>query len=366
MKSGQNLPHIVLNTPPETSLYTSTSTGGSKKTGPTRDRFSHGSLLKTQLDGAWKQSESEQATSHITRSGVYLEFRSDPGFNLELQSLEDVRKGVRLLNVRKQPHPTITELSLPTATTEEDSVYATVYVPNAEKKFFLNKIEKYLNKDTKNGKPCNAPLIESIADIRKALLIESFWSDDKKLIPQDTPEWIEVWLSTDQTDEIKIFEQLLTSLEIQSRSGFLRFPERSVKVIFADSAKLSEITKKSDLIAEYRRAKSTAAFWLNSNNSEQTEWIKNLLGRINVDEDTNSSVCILDTGINYGHPLLSPILKEEDCLAVDSEWGVHDHDKHGTLMAGLAAYGNLHHALETRDKVDLNHRIGVRKNTPTQ
>ncbi|WP_428776702.1 hypothetical protein, partial [Vibrio sp.] len=30
---------------------------------------------------------------------------------------------------------------------------------------------------------------------------------------------------------------------------------------------------------------------------------------------------------------------DEDCQAVDPAWGAHDHDRHGTLMAGTALYG---------------------------
>ena len=97
----------------------------------------------------------------------------------------------------------------------------------------------------------------------------------------------------------------------------------------------------SDDIAEYRLAKETSAFWMEMNNTEQTEWVKNLLDRVQVDSSSNVSVCILDTGANNGHPLLAPVLTDEDCQTVKAEWGTHDHDKHGTLMAGLATYGDL-------------------------
>lgn len=49
----------------------------------------------------------------------------------------------------------------------------------------------------------------------------------------------------------------------------------------------------------------------------------------------------LDTGVSNGHPLIEPVLNTEDCQSVNPEWGSHDHDKHGTLMAGLSAYGSL-------------------------
>jgi len=66
-------------------------------------------------------------------------------------------------------------------------------------------------------------------------------------------------------------------------------------------------------------------------------------------------VCILDTGINYGHPLIQPFLSVEDCQSVDPAWGAHDHDRHGTLMAGTALYGDLTPLLEGSDSFSVTH-----------
>jgi len=66
-------------------------------------------------------------------------------------------------------------------------------------------------------------------------------------------------------------------------------------------------------------------------------------------------VCILDTGINNGNPLIKPFLSGEDCQSVDPSWGTHDHDRHGTLMAGTALYGDLTPLLESSDSVPVPH-----------
>jgi len=104
---------------------------------------------------------------------------------------------------------------------------------------------------------------------------------------------------------------------------------------------LKGLTAVSDDIAEYRRVKDTAAFWLQMENREQAEWVRDLLERIQVESDSRVAVCILDTGVNNGHPLLQPVLKDNDCLTVNPVWGIDDHDGHGTLMAGIVAYGDL-------------------------
>ena len=78
------------------------------------------------------------------------------------------------------------------------------------------KIDDYLTHNTASGKPRNQPLIDSISDLRKALLIDSFWSDKKELIPGNAPDWVEVWLSSDSDDAIAEFERLLFQNEIAS------------------------------------------------------------------------------------------------------------------------------------------------------
>ena len=68
-------------------------------------------------------------------------------------------------------------------------------------------------------------------------------------------------------------------------------------------------------------------------------------------------VCVLDTGINRGHPLLSHALAAEDLHSVEPGWGTDDIDGHGTEMAGLALFGDLGAALESAWPVVIDHRI---------
>jgi len=347
------LPHIILNDPPETSLYTTTSLARGGKTRPSRDRIPHGQYLQGQFNLAWQQAEEEQhAVSHSTRSGIYLEFKSDPDSELNLKSLENLPKRIRLLNVREEVETGGDEGA------EKIVMLATIFVPHAEKNFFLEKLEKYLDENTSKGKPRNAELVDRISAIRKAIL-DSFWCDMAELLPADDPEWVEVWLSGDKEEVILDFEGLLSELEIHFRAGYIKFPERAVKVVFANRSQLEELTDLSDHIAEYRKAKSTAAYWTELTNRDQADWVENLLGRCSVDGETRSSVCILDEGVNNGHPLLQPVLSDDDCQAVDQSWGSEDHNQHGhgTSMAGLAAYGDLAGALESTEQIELTHRL---------
>lgn len=350
--------HIFLRGPSNRNAFTSTVGGRDQKNIPHRDRQAHYTYISGRLEEAWRESKHEQAAAHVTRSGVYIEFRSDPDSDLITKRLENLRpkkNRIRLLNVRTVEKP---ELDPETGIIENvKTTYATVYVPHEQKNYFLKKLQQYAEEETEKGNPRHDDFIRSIADIRKALLVESFWQDTPSLIPQDEAKWCEVWLRNETEDVVARFESLLVEHQIQARSGTVKFPERAVKVVLADREQLAQLTTLSDDIAEYRLAKQTAAFWTEMENREQAEWVVDLQSRLRVDEGSDVSVCILDTGVNNGHPLLSPILDDGDCQAVMSRWGTHDHDGHGTLMAGVAAYGDLKACLESMDTVSLGHQL---------
>ncbi len=350
---SERLPHIVLTDFFESSSYTSTSSVVLDKTPAYRNRMTHGQYLQRKFDQAWSESEQERVVAHSARDGVYLEFISDPDAELVTKSLEEMRsKQVRLLNIRE------VKSFIENCNGEKEELvttYATVYVGDAQKKYFAKKIEDYLTKSSPSGNPCNQLLINSIAEIRKALLVDSFWVDSPGLVPDSDSEWVEVWLSSDSDKVVSTFDVLLAELQIEARKGFIRFPERIVKVIYANHSQLEMLSLYSDHIAEYRRAKSTAAFYMEMDNAEQSSWVAELLGRTSFAESSMSAVCILDTGVNNGHPLIKPVLSDDDCQAVDGAWGTGDHHRHGTLMAGVSAYGDLGKILSADGLVQVSH-----------
>ncbi|MGH7635363.1 MAG: S8 family peptidase, partial [Gemmatimonadaceae bacterium] len=75
-------------------------------------------------------------------------------------------------------------------------------------------------------------------------------------------------------------------------------------------------------------------------------------------------MCVLDTGVNRGHPLLEHALAPADLHAVDPGWGTNDHEGHGTEMAGLALLGELGAAFATVGPVRVRHRLESVKLVP--
>jgi hypothetical protein len=197
-------------------------------------------------------------------------------------------------------------------------------------------------------------------------VLESFWQDARELLPGDDSQWVEVWLSTDQNPVIERFGELLRQQNIEQAEGVLKFPERSVRVIYANHAQLEFLIEASDDIAEFRLAKEVASVLIQTENRQQLERVQDLLARTQFDGNGDVAVTILDSGINNGHLLIQPVLANDDLHTVKPEWGTEDHGGHGTLMAGTVAYGDLLAALNSRSSIRISHRLESAKILPPQ
>ncbi len=327
---------------------------------PLRDRVAHADQLIARFDAAWNASQNIQATSYATRKGVYLEFECAAGYDVKVQSLEYLPADIRLLNVRTRSEEG-REIQL-----------ATVYVPKEKSRHFLKKIEAYRDKNTVSldpakVKPRNQLLVTSIEDIRVAVL-KSFWTDDETKIPQREPRWVEVWLSSDSPKDITKFRTVVSGLGIHERetSSVLIFPERSVLLLNANQEQLLRLLLVSDQLAELRAARETCSYFYEVDNQEQAEWVEDLMKRVTFDDPSNVSVCILDNGINSGHPMISPVLSTDDLHTVKAEWGKEDHHRfgHGTSMAGISIFGDVQEAVDSNTTINVRHRLESAKILP--
>ena len=323
---------------------------------PARNRVAHSQKLLNQFDAIWQAKEQLQrqrgAEQIATREGTYISFTSAADHDLITKSLEDLRKGIRLLNIKEIP-----------VGENQTQIRATVYVPNGKEGHFISKIQKYQQEETAKGEPKNAPLVNSIEDVSIALL-EGLWTDNPQLIPEENTKWCEAWLNvnTKENQEQEQIAQFLTTLEnigIAYKHNSIIFPERAVLLVNANRAQLIELMLQSDLLAEFRAGQEPAGFWVNESNVEQQNWVNDLLGRIEL-VDSNVKVCLLDSGVNNGHQLLQPLIDDANTLTVDNVWGTDDHESgagHGTLMAGVAAYGKMEQVLVSQNQVPLTHRL---------
>ncbi|VFB18970.1 peptidase S8 and S53 subtilisin kexin sedolisin [Pseudomonas fragi] len=147
-------------------------------------------------------------------------------------------------------------------------------------------------------------------------------------------------------------------LSIRVLDGALRFPERTILLIQSSKAQLQSSVLALNCIAELRRAKETADFFDSFTPAEQHQWAEELLERTTFAAPENAPhVCIIDTGVNHGHPLLAPALTILDLHTIEPDWGIDDRNGHGTNMAGLALYGDLSNTLRSADPLVIGHRL---------
>ncbi len=238
--------------------------------------------------------------------------------------------------------------------------FATVFVPEGKLHILTNKISDYLEKLTPKGKFKNKDLVESISEIHRAAL-EALWTDDPDALPAGEQDaiWWEIWLRAgdDPQGTVDFFKTHAENLGMRVDPEIIRFPDRIVVSAWGTKAHLSRSVRLLKSIAELRRAKDTADFFTRMDAIEQREWMRALLGSVTPPPSECPLVCILDTGINRGHPMLQMFLPVDNLHAYDPAWNVDDRAGHGTEIAGLALYGDLSEALARNEPVQVTHQL---------
>jgi len=319
---------------------------------PEQDRHSHGAALLGQIAALKPVLETARRAQEDVGFeggfGLQMEFGSFPDIALAFESLARENQGIELLNVRH----------------DEQRTYATVFVPDGKLGHFENLIRDYLDEkmDRRGRAHDHKALINTIQQIRAASL-RALWTDDSREFPATDDEtfWWEVWLPirSDRSATVTNFHRLAVSLGFQVAPGILEFPERTVLLVRTSAQVMHRSMMILNSIAELRRAKETAEFFDALSPEQQLAWMGELLGRCRfpTDGDSVPYICLLDTGVNNGHPLIAPTLADSDLHTVEPAWGTDDIGGHGTAMAGLALAGDLTDALASDVPIEIGHRL---------
>ena len=318
---------------------------------PARDRALHAQHLTQQLQTVEAAAASLHPGQPSDTYSIAVEFGSDPNFKLWLDSLENRNAGIEIANVAK------------------DGSAATVHVPPGKLSFFIDRIDQYTSQDTKRGKPKNAKLVNSIASIRLAV-VQSFWTDEPTLFPQNEQAiWWEVWLRCPPGEQgnqiIEAFKQEAAQT-IQVDDRVVRFEERAVLLAWCTPQAWARLPNLMDSLAELRKAKEPVGPYVELTPPEQAAWVQELLSRITPPPDESPAVCILDTGVDWGHPLLAAGMNQASAFTVNPNWLTNDHHGHGTEVAGLSLYGCLTKVFPTTATVALTHCLESVKILPPQ
>jgi len=359
-QSEQKKRHIILDGLAQTERFIRPRLKIKQPTIPERDRRRHGTALLSQIAALRPEMETARKTQAEVGLeggfGLQVEFESFPDIELAFGSLSRENQGIELFNVRH----------------DEQKTYATVFVPDGKLGHFEKLIHDYLieKRDRRERSRDHKALVNTIQQIRTASL-RALWTDDPKVFPATDDEtfWWEVWLPVraDRVTTAANFHRVAESLGFQVAKGVVAFPERTVLLVRTSALMMRRSIMMLNSIAELRRAKETADFFDSLPREEQPAWMEELLNRCSFSQagDPVPYVCLLDTGVNNGHPLIAPALTDTDLHTVEPGWGMDDTEGHGTAMAGLALVGNLTEALASDVPIEMGHRLESVKLLPT-
>lgn len=331
---------------------------------PDRDRKQHGESLLAQLQIIGQESqrlEQARAAAGIEeRLGIALAVEISPAGILDAgKKLEWKREGIEVLNV----------VDL------DGSSLVTVYVPEGKLSAFERRVKEYLQVDRaprKEGdepKPAHISLINCITNFRRAVFQE-MWTDELDPPAPEQESVFQIWLrrSGKAASEVHInFRQSASRFGIAIEPGYLSFPGRVVVAVRTTRRALEEAVDLLDVIAEIRGTRISAEFFLSGLRPfEQAQWVRDLADRTSPPSPASATpfITLMDTGVNRAHPLIAPLLSEEDMHTVLDHWGKGDHDGHGTEMAGLALHGDLRNLLAQSTPNEVPHRLESVKTMP--
>jgi hypothetical protein len=149
---------------------------------PERNRAVHAQSLIAALNQALIGANANaQARADAAAGGFYLQFELSQRSEEFFQNLEDRRRGIELVSVKR-------------GIEENAPTIVTVFVPEGAAGFFLRKLEAYRDKVTRNGRARFQNLVNRIDNIALAAIRPFVTDEEDRLPPDDEPIWWEVWL----------------------------------------------------------------------------------------------------------------------------------------------------------------------------
>ncbi|MCD8208846.1 MAG: S8 family peptidase [Bacteroidales bacterium] len=311
-----------------------------------KDRGEQASKVNRMYEEAmWYAIESRKALNidnQYKASGNYIEMKVNEGC-INIESL-NTRGGAKLMNIKSGGDDTIT---------------ATLFLPNKNAGWLRTKLAKYRNPEKDNKRkqrPANGRLINSIETIDPSSVLNLFTipsdKDKYEKYPDDYTVRCELWIDNNDEDfnQTEVFGRL-DALQIEHSKQCCRFEGVVVVLIKGAKSKLNNLVFSIDNLSELRLFKE-ASVLLSQGLTEQKDWVELIEGGTEFQE-AKARVGIIDSGVNNKHPLLNRALPDARCYNATLA-GLSDKRDHGTLLAGLALYGDLTDVIYNKGKTVVN------------
>ncbi len=350
-------PHLEFSGQATAAPYTHPQAGGrSDFPKPPRSRRDHAEYLLAQIAGAKQEftdiARRQQIEQELREYGLILNLESEPSFPLKFESLDRARppygrETIVLLNVRvryDEQHRKIT--------------CASIFVPFGKLHELESWVVGYRDRLSRWGRPSNEDLIANIRHIGLAA-IEELWTDSAQIPSPGVNAWWEVWIRRGGFDWETQFLGEVERLGLTMPERRIVLPEHIVRLVYATREQLESSLRLLNTLAEIRRPRPCSSPVLEMSREEQSELVNDAKSRLTPPGESAPSVCILDRGVNRGHPLLEDLLASNHMFTIDPASGTADHSvlPHGTQMAGIAGYGDLLELLSSTTEWRQSHRL---------
>lgn len=315
---------------------------------PVEDRTAHARRLRQELTdaiGYLPEFKTEQARFGIPQGSRGMPVAVEGRGNEEL-SIGDLKlesRGLQLLNVQR-------------ASGDGDADLAVFFVSSNSAKSLLKALDKYEAYDEGDERrPQRFWLFESASDFRVAT-VEDLWTDPADRLPrlQDGRADWEVWI---RKPALGSFLNVAARLGTPTQSGITEFVEMAVVNVTATREEVASLVRASAAVVELRGASSFTSNYRQLDPEERSAEVEALAERLAAAAADAPSTAILDSGVHFANPLLASSIDEADCHAIRPTWDVNDHDDHGTLVAGVALFGDLETIAEGSGPISLSTRL---------
>ncbi|WP_257159720.1 S8 family peptidase [Corynebacterium cystitidis] len=363
-EQNSNLDHIYVHGRAESKDFRAR--GGGKPQIKDVDRRAHGERLRSAAEESFQafDERKDAAVLHsleLQATGTTIVVRgASAEYPLKLESLS------RMGGKNSQPKWLLLSVR---GSRNNDLEQATIWVSDAYRNEFLRLFEKFIEEDTKSGKPKNQALIANMSEIREAF-IEDLWTSDTDL-PGKGKHWWELWLDAQSTRAAQ-WQTILDVVEIRYQQRGFEISDRVVIWVETTREQLELLLYTALPLVEIRPPNFIDTVE-DLPLEEQAEYVEELAERVQAIGDGTvpatgqdaSAVCLLDTGVMRTHRLLVQSLSPVDHHTIVGISGVDVHDKgHGTSMAGIVLYADLEPLLRSTHPVYLTHRLESVRMTP--